>query len=188
MQAGFTKFTNKLTRHISVLSFSIMAKYYKLISLWPAGFGGRCKVSDWDELLPGHLFTCPGRDYKWCISEDLEPGVGILSEIPVFHFCDNALDTVLWHKYLSTRTPEFFTAPYEIRPRTKVYKERSRDDVGLYQCGSYAIEIVRPITMGKLERRAIAEFESDPSAAIFRYPNINILYHILEMKKMNNMK
>lgn len=92
---------------------------------------------------------------------------------PVIHFCDNAFDTMLWHGVLCG-APANRSWIYEIKPLTAVFKEKCKDDIGLYQCGANIIEFHSLIPLDTMFDRAIEEFHQDHHAKIDMYPFLKI--------------
>jgi hypothetical protein len=101
----------------------------------------------------------------------------IEAEEPVIHFCDNAFDTMLWHNTLSnliSKTLLMESAIYEIKPLTKVIKQRCNDDVQLYQCGANMIEFLARVPADTMYERALSEFHQNHHAKIDMYPNLQM--------------
>lgn len=94
----------------------------------------------------------------------------IHSEIgPVFHFCDNAFDVMLWHSLFETQN----TTVYEIKPLGKVVKQRCNDSAGLYQCGAQDIEIIKPVSQKQLFKMALSEYRKKRKTKKQLYPHID---------------
>ena len=68
-----------------------------------------------------------------------------------FHFADGVLDTMLWHTQLTHRNVQFQV--YAIEPLAIIEKERCRDGIGLYQCGTEKIKILERIRKLKIGER-----------------------------------
>lgn len=141
-----------------------MKKYYKVIfigsmrqgSLFAQTFGVRGLV----DLPDGRRFYA-----QTTTAYDMDRKCEIASPVPLIHFCDNALDALLWRDIVFEQERYVF----EVRPIGDVVKSVCNDKNGLYQCGAPGIELVKVIKEGELEQLAQREIADNPDAAIARY-------------------
>ena len=92
------------------------------------------------------------------------PEYVIQSPVPLIHFCDNALDTLLWCKLFG-----HVRYVFKIKPIGDVQRAVCNDNIGLYQCGAPGIELKRRISEEKLIKLARREVSRDIDAAVARY-------------------
>ena len=151
-----------------------MSKYYKIITersyfhrIYDAGdalwvpYGTRVSA---EPCLTTEYSRWGVRNGQWYINSD----------VPVIHFCDNAFDTMLWHSVLTRSNEKIGVAIYEIKPLTKVIKQRCGDDIGLYQCGANVVQFRHLVSTDEMFERALSEFHVNHHAKIDMYPNLQM--------------
>jgi len=103
------------------------------------------------------------------------PGItpcGICAPEPVFHFCDNAIDCLMWYwEFEGAFDDNGSTLFYEIKPCSRVYKSRCPDETQLFQCGANRITYVRKLTLPQIYLHAQIEVKRNRKEIIARYPN-----------------
>jgi len=133
-----------------------MKHYYKII--WPVT----------QKITPD---TAPVIGQQIIASSGWTP-CGIVAPEPVFHFCDNAIDCLMWYWEFNgafdCNGPTLF---YEVKPNSSVYKSRCPDETQLYQCGANRITYVRRLTLPQIYFRAQLEVKRNRKEIITRYPN-----------------
>jgi len=129
-----------------------MKHYYKII--WP--FDRKIKLNMFPEI-GRQMIASPG--WTPC---------GIVAPEPVFHFCDNAIDSLMWYWEFDYGDKMVF---YEIKPNSCIYKSRCPDETQLYQCGANRITYIRRLTLPQMYLRALIEANKNRSEIIARYPN-----------------
>ena len=72
---------------------------------------------------------------------------------------------------------------FEIKPLAKVYKNRSPDELMLYQCGTNKIEIVRHTTLKEVAIDAMREIENGFINIILKYPHFDMLEYKARIAK-----
>ena len=122
----------------------------------------------------------PGRQFVASMDGNLSY-FGVNTSVPIFHFCDNAIDTLLWYWEVFDFMDEEYPVVnfFEIKPLAKVYKNRSPDELMLYQCGTNKIEIVRHTSLTEVATDAMREIENGFINIILKYP----LFDMLEYKE-----
>ena len=137
--------------------------YYKIISK-PSRFERDYYIKDVLNIHYGAEYTAgvPNmtKDYK-----------GIKKA--VLHFAEGAFDTMLWQSMLIWGFNRQHKI-YEIQPLDYIFKERCRDGIGLYQCGSHKIKILSPVDLDEMYERALQEFHQNRRAHIEKYSNLDI--------------
>jgi hypothetical protein len=120
-------------------------------------------------ILPGTQFKARQPMYGgYYISGDL---------VPFIHFTDNAFDTMLWFSLFSLNTDQQYSHTiYEIKPLTRMTKQKCNDELGFYQCGAWIVEFGRIISKQEMFRRALAEF--------YQSTRIKSLYQNLPLDKI----
>ncbi len=125
------------------------------------GFG----IKDISEYAPGRQFTA--------IETGQFKEVGTQAEEPVFHYCDNAVDTLMWYwemfDFVDCGGQKLYF--FEIKPLSQKYKSRTPVDPKLWQCGANKIEILKQTTLKQVAMDACKEIEQNRDEIIKRYPN-----------------
>lgn len=157
----------------------LMTKSYKMMWRDPFiidGLSAAFNITDFKEYTPGRQFVAKFKDtYE---------RFGVLASVPVFHFCDNALDILMWYWEVmdffedTEKTIHFF----EIKPHGKVYKNRVPDETRLWQCGCNKIEIVKETTLAQVAQDACKEIAQNPTEIIARYPHYDMIAYCAKIK------
>ena len=134
-------------------------------------------IKDMSEYAPGRQFVAKN---KFNHSR-----FGVDAPVPVFHFCDNAIDTLLWYWEVFDFMDEEYPVVnfFEIKPLAKVYKNRSPDELMLYQCGTNKIEIVRHTSLTEVATDAMREIENGFINIILKYPHFDMLEYKARIAK-----
>ncbi|MDW2958579.1 MAG: hypothetical protein R8M37_02110 [Alphaproteobacteria bacterium] len=158
------------------------AKSYKMV--WPAdslpdGLSISFNIKSTEEYTPGRQFTAiPRKNYFG--------GFGVRATEPVFHFCDNAVDMLLWYwevyDFIDYDTPTITFL--EIKPIGTIYKNQAPDKTELWQCGANQIEIVRHTNIKQVAQDACKEIAQNQDEIIARYPNHNMVRYIAKIKRI----
>lgn len=146
-----------------------MTKYYKIVTE-KSYFKRICGIDDISAIPNGTKFTASAPVENDKVKKNL------YINKPVFHFCDNAFDIMLWHNiferlYQSSdakQTPVI----YEIIPLSEVVKEKCSDKLELYQCGATKIEIKTKMSLNRMFDRAVKEFKNNKAQKEELYPNL----------------
>lgn len=162
-------------------------RFFKMIAVQNSHFAHTYNISDINDIYPGQRFVSRGKRFEWCQSYSksgaARPGVTLQTRAPMIHFCDNAIDLLMWY-YIGMG----ITSPYqeiyffEIKPLSPVHKQRCNDKNKLYQCGAWHIEITQPLTMGDILRLADQEIQNNIDEIINRYPDQNMLKLIVHIQ------
>lgn len=157
-----------------------MTKYYKIIFLPDSMFARQYGLSEEYDIMPGQRFTAHGKKYEWCCKTDkkgfVEDKVSICTADPVIHFCDNAIDALLWADLLNrTNADEKYGYFYEVQPLGHIYKQQCNDNDGYFQCGAHRIEILRRVSNKEMLRLGAQEIDENASGIIQRYPHKNMI-------------
>ena len=145
------------------------------------------KIADINDVYPGQRFVSRGKLYEWCQkyskSGAAQPGLALQTQVPMIHFCDNAIDLLMWY-YVGIQDALPYQEIYffEIKPLSPVHKQRCNDKNKLYQCGAWHIEITQPLTMGDILRLADQEIQNNIDEIINRYPDQNMLKLIVHVQ------
>jgi hypothetical protein len=149
-----------------------MKKYYKVISA-NSLFTIRYDIQDTSMVPVGTCFVAKRTKY--------EPE----TIIPALYFSDCAFDAMLWwqffnqESYYSALIGNFKeTCVYNIKPLTKVYKERTKDNLNYYQCKTDVIEFGELISIENLARDAIEEYKRNKLKKYFAYGRKFVKEHI----------
>lgn len=154
-------------------------RFFKLIPVQHSRFATTYNIRDVDDIYPGRRFVSRGKLYDWCAIFDnsgyRQRGLSIHYAVPLIHFCDNAIDLLMWY-YVSMKQSLPYSEVYffEIKPLAPVHKERCIDKDGLYQCGAHTIEIVKQLSFGDILRIADQEIDKKRDKIIKRYPEQNM--------------
>ncbi len=135
--------------------------YYKIITnvSW---FAVTYKDVDVLDIPYGTVFAAP----RECKYQSDDPKIMLGKKC--FHFAEGALDTMLWHTWLTHPNKKFQL--YRIEPLTLVKKERCRDMHGIYQCGAEKIKILDRPNLDEMYEAAIKEYVANRD----RYQNFDI--------------
>lgn len=162
-------------------------RFFKMISVQNSHFGQKYNISDIDEIYPGRRFVSHGKRFEWCLRYNKSgvprPGITLQTDIPMIHFCDNAIDLLMWYYVgmgLASPWQEIYF--FEVKPLSPVHKQRCNDKNKLYQCGAWHVEIVKPMTMGDILRVADQEIQNNTEEIINRYPDKNMLKLIMHIQ------
>ena len=138
------------------------------------------KIKSMSEYFPGRQFVAKSDPDRPTLNR-----FGVIANEPVFHFCDNAVDTLMWYwevfSFLDDQEPtiNFF----EIKPLSRFFKNRAPDETMLFQCGTNSFEIVKQTNIQCVAQDACKEIENNPQRIIDRYPNYDMRDFILQIKK-----
>ena len=136
------------------------------------GLSSAFNIQDNKEYTPGRQFTAQYINRG--------SGFGVQAPVPIFHFCDNAVDTLMW--YWEVFDFMDYDAPvihfFEIKPLAPVFKNQAPDETMLWQCGTNKLEIVRETSLQQVAKDACAEIEQNKSEIIARYPHYNMDMYI----------
>ncbi|MBQ8686336.1 MAG: hypothetical protein IJ517_01080 [Alphaproteobacteria bacterium] len=160
------------------------SKSYKMMWLTKMGLGDQTttgfNIKSMSEYFPGRQFVAKGNPARPTSNR-----FGVIANEPVFHFCDNAVDTLMWYwevfSFFDDEGPiiNFF----EIKPLAKVFKNRAPDETMLYQCGTNSFEIVKRTNIQCVAQDACKEIENNHQKIIDRYPNYDMKDFILRIKR-----
>ena len=158
-----------------------------MIAVQNSHFASMYNISEIEELYHGRRFVSRGKRFEWCQkyskSGRASAGLTLQTDIPMIHFCDNAIDLLMWYyKGMSPVSPYQEIYFFEIKPLSPVHKQRCNDKNKLYQCGAWHIEIVQPLTMGDILRAADLEIQQNMEEIINRYPDQNMLKLIMHVQ------
>lgn len=142
-----------------------MNRFYKVIfigdmhsdSLFALTFG----IHGLTDLKPGRKFMAT---HKYT-SVDIEK-YAIPSPVPLIHFCDNAVDTLLWRQIFG-----HVRYVFEIQPIGPITYDICKDHNRLQQCGAPGIELKQLVTENGLINLAKAEMAVNPDRIINQYEN-----------------
>lgn len=162
-------------------------RFFKMIFLQGSHFAKTYNISEIDDIYPGQRFVSRGKEFEWCQkyskSGKPSPGITLQTVIPMLHFCDNAVDLLMWYlvgmKSMSPWQEIYF---FEIEPLSPVHKQRCNDKNQFFQCGAQNIEIKKQLTMGDILRIADQEITENIDEIINRYPNQNMMKIILHIQ------
>ena len=141
------------------------------------GLTSAFNIQDKKEYTPGRQFTAKhtGRN----------TGFGVRAPVPIFHFCDNAVDTLMWYWLVFDFLD--FDAPtinfFEVKPLSDVYKNRAPDETCLWQCGTNKLEIVCQTSLAQVARDAMLEIQENKAEIIARYPHLNMERYIMKINR-----
>ena len=159
-----------------------MKKYYKIISAPFSRFEQTYNVLP-DTNLSGQQFTAKSFD-----KDAIEANVALNAPEFVLHFCDKAIDTLMWMDCcMNSGLFKTNAKVYEIKPLSFVYKQQCNDKNALWQCGANKIEFVCQLDKIDLLRDAVAETDRDFSKIIMRYPNRNMLKMIMDIQNSRHL-
>ena len=135
------------------------------------------KIKNMNEYTPGRQFTATGSAAPMRF--------GVIAPNAIFHFCDNAVDTLMWYWLVFDFLD--FDAPtvnfFEVKPLDSVYKNRAPDETYLWQCGTNKLEIVCKTTLSQVARDAMMEIQQNRAEIIARYPHLNMERYIKKIKR-----
>ena len=158
----------------------LLTKSYKMV--WPSastpdGLSHAFNIKDLKEYTPGRQFVA---ESKYNFNH-----FGIQAPTPVFHYCDNAVDTLMWYwevfNFFDDLEPTIHF--FEIQPHGKIYKNRAPDETMLWQCGCNKIEIIKEISMQQLMTDAYKEIQQKQEEIITRYPHYDMVAYCQQIKK-----
>ncbi len=154
--------------------WAVMDTFYKIIYIGDAQntsfFVDQFHIRGLSDLWTGRCFEAT----NICMSGSQE--CMIQAPYPVIHFCDNALDALLWRGLFG-----HVRYVFEIEPIGQVFREKCNDQNGLYQCGARGIKLQKLITEDGLIKLAQAHVYKDPKASIDRYTNVAIKDYIYKL-------
>lgn len=157
------------------------SKSYKMV--WPA-YSLRDKFSASFNIKNAAEYT-PGRQFVAKPIGDCFTGFCVHSKEAVLHFCDNAVDTLMWYwevfDFIDYETPQITFL--EIKPIGTVYRNQVPDETELWQCGVNKIEIVRHTDIKQVAQDACKEIEQNKDEIIARYPIHNMRRYIAKIKR-----
>mgnify|MGYP003307134257 CR=1 FL=1 len=163
-------------------------RFFKLIMMQDSFFADTYNIDSPDDIYPGQCFFAKGKQFEWCTHTDsigfCHPKVCLWNEWPLIHFCDNAIDLLMWYK-IGLHDENWFREIYfyEITPSLPYYKERCKDKNRLFQCGARGIKIIRHLTMDDVLRIAKKEINNNIEEIINRYPDQNMMKLILYVQE-----
>ena len=134
-------------------------RIYKMDDSLTVPFGTQVVASE--PFVDDESYTT-GRNGRWYIDK------------PVIHFCDNAFDTMLWHRVLTGTIRPKKHQIYQIKPLTPIIKERCSDDLGFYQCGANKIEFLGKVDVNDMFDLAVADFRENHNEKMKAYPNFQM--------------
>ena len=160
--------------------------FFKMIITQGSRFADAYNIMHVEDILPDQVFRAQGKPFEWCVRFDASgqvcPGVPVFSQEPVIHFCDNAIDLLMWY-YKGWDGPVYNeTYFFEVEPIGAIYKNQCNDKNHFWQCGANKIKIVRQVSFGELLRVASDEIKQNLDEIINRYPEHNMLKLILHVK------
>lgn len=137
-----------------------MKKYYKIITS-KSIFKDSYNILDIRSIPFGTRFVA---------QKPKNPSRVILnSNMPVIHFCDSAVNTMLWYSFIFDGCIEPWllemvgichdTCIYEIKPVSPVIYGVCRDEYHLYQCGANIVEFGEKIPVEQVVRNAVKEYK-----------------------------
>lgn len=152
-----------------------MTKSYKMMwrdGLIVDGLSHSFDIKNFAEYTPGRQFVAQsGHSYE---------RFGVRASKPVFHFCDNAIDTLMWYwqvfDFMDYDAPTIHF--FEIKPLAPVFKNQAPDETMLWQCGTNKLEIIRETSLQQVAKDACVEIEQNKSEIIARYPHYNMDMYI----------
>ncbi len=159
-------------------------RFFKLIMMQKSYFADTYDIHSPYDINPGQCFFAKGKRFDWCQYIDdngfSHPKVCVWNEQPQIHFCDNAIDLLMWY-IVGLGEANWFNEVYfyEIIPMLPYCKQRCNDKNNLFQCGAPGIKIVRQLTIGDVFRIANKEIKKNIKEIINRYPNQNMMKLIL---------
>lgn len=162
-------------------------RFFKMIPVQNSRFVRTYNIADINDVYPGQRFVSRGKPYEWCQiyskSGAAQPGLALQTQVPMIHFCDNAIDLLMWY-YVGIQDALPYQEIYffEIKPLSPVHKQRCNDKNKLYQCGAWHIEITQPLTMADILRLADQEIQNNIDEIINRYPDQNMLKLIVHVQ------
>ncbi len=135
------------------------------------------KIKNMNEYTPGRQFTATGSAAPMRF--------GVIAPNAIFHFCDNAVDTLMWYWLVFDFLD--FDAPtvnfFEVKPLDSVYKNRAPDETYLWQCGTNKLEIVCKTSLAQVARDAMMEIQQNRAEIIARYPHLNMERYIIKIQR-----
>ena len=160
-------------------------RFFKMIFLQGSHFAKTYNISEIDNIYPGQRFVSHGKAIEWCQkyskSGTPSPGITLQTAIPMIHFCDNAVDILMWYwEVFDFGLDVHFV---EIKPVGTVYKNRANDETALWQCGVNKFEFVRHTTIKEVAQDACREIDAKCSEIIARYPQYNMQQVIRRIKR-----
>lgn len=163
-------------------------RFFKLVMMNYSYFTDTYNITSPEDLYPTRRFYARGRRFDWCSHTDadgfLAPDVCVWNAHPLIHFCDNAIDMLMWYWVGMDDYPSFSEVYfYEIVPSLPYYKERCNDKNQFFQCGARAIQVIRQLSTGDVMRIAAREIESDMDEIIHRYPDQNMMKYIMRIRE-----
>lgn len=166
--------------------------FYKLVLMDCSRFAEMYHINSIDDIYPGQVFIARGKPFEWCqdLDDDLypKPAVPVFTAEPVIHFCDNAIDTLMWYFTGLGDNISFYEAYFlEVVPTIPVYKQVCIDENKLWQCGARAIKVIRHVPYGEMLRIADKEIKRNRVGIINRYPNKN-MFKLIQYIKNNVYK
>ena len=144
------------------------------------GVTGGFDIKDFKEYTPGRQFVAKG-------SHEPHGPFGIRTNVPVFHFCNNAVDTLMWYwevfDFMDWDKPTPAIQFFEIKPLDKIYRSRVNDETMLWQCGTNKFEIVRHTNLKNVAEDACKEILHDTAEIICRYSHYDMMDYIKKIQK-----
>ncbi len=162
--------------------------FFKMITIQGSHFAKVYNISEIDDIYPGRRFVSRGKPFEWCQNYSDSgiptPGITLQNPVPMIHFCDNAIDLLMWYRIgMKSISPWQEVYFFEILPLSPVHKQTCNDKNKLYQCGAWHIEIIRQITIGEIFRIASQEIKDNIDEIINRYPDQNMMKIILYIQE-----
>lgn len=163
-------------------------RFFKLVMMQSSFFVGDYGIDCPEDIYPQQVFAAKGTPRKWCTWEDehgfINPRVCLWNEKPLIHFCDNAIDMLMWYWVGMDDMPSYQEVYfYEIIPCVPYYKGRCIDNNDLFQCGATHIRIKKQLSTGDVMRIALSEIDKNPDEIINRYPNHNMLKIMMRIRE-----
>ncbi len=160
----------------------LYSKSYKMV--WPEagplkdGLSWSCNFDKMSQFYPGQVFLAKR-------AENHSNRFGVLAQKPVFHFCDNAVDTLLWFwevfDCLDDDKP--VVNFLEIKPMGRIYKNQAPDETQLWQCGVNQFKVMRKVDIKRVAQDACKEIEHSYQEIIARYPHYDMIEYIQKIKR-----